>query len=295
MAKGLAKILLVDDQPGNLAAIGAVLASLNQTILTAISGPAALKLLLEHDFAVILLDVKMPTMDGFETARLIRARERSRHVPIIFLTAYDRDRESTTRAYALGAVDFIYKPVEVDDIIRSKVSVFVQLHEARELEKERTREQQYVGELEAALDQYRQMVAASSLSVVGSIYAAKPLRETACDLFSLLAVRYGDTLELALESRAVKIDHDVPGQLRQLAEEFGILRGGPRDVIEMHTKVLAERTAGIPAAKSRALVEEGRFRVLELMGHLASFYRRYYTQTMVGLNSARNIGEESMS
>jgi CheY-like chemotaxis protein len=121
------KILLVDDQADNLLSAGAVLESLGEEVVTAESGREALRQLLDHDFAVIVLDVMMPEMDGFETAALIRQRERSRHTPIIFLTALGRSEEHIKQGYTLGAVDYLGKPF-VPEILRAKVSVFVELH-----------------------------------------------------------------------------------------------------------------------------------------------------------------------
>ena len=125
-------ILLVDDQPANLLALEAMLQDLGQTLVKAGSGREALKWLLTNDCAVILLDVKMPEMDGFETAELIRQRERSRHTPIIFLTAADRTHTHAVRGYAIGAVDYLVKPV-VPEFVRSKVAVFVELAKTAEL------------------------------------------------------------------------------------------------------------------------------------------------------------------
>jgi PAS domain S-box-containing protein len=119
------KILLVDDNPDNLVSLEAALDSLNEDLVSARSGTEALRYLLENDFAAILLDVKMPDMDGFETAELIRSRKRSQHTPILFLTAY-RNEEHLFRGYDLGAVDFLFKPI-VPEILRSKVAVFVEL------------------------------------------------------------------------------------------------------------------------------------------------------------------------
>ncbi|HLZ93405.1 MAG TPA: response regulator [Candidatus Acidoferrum sp.] len=119
------KILLVDDNPDNLVSLEAALDSLGQQLVSARSGTEALRHLLENDFAAILLDVKMPDMDGFETAELIRSRKRSQHTPILFLTAY-RNEEHLFRGYDLGAVDFLFKPI-VPEILRSKVAVFVEL------------------------------------------------------------------------------------------------------------------------------------------------------------------------
>lgn len=125
-------ILLVDDQPANLVALEAMLQGLGQNLVRAGSGREALKWLLANDCAVILLDVKMPEMDGFETAGLIRERDRSRHTPIIFLTAADQSHTHAVRGYAVGAVDYLTKPA-VPEVVRSKVAVFVELAKKNEL------------------------------------------------------------------------------------------------------------------------------------------------------------------
>jgi signal transduction histidine kinase len=124
-------ILLVDDQPRNLLALEAILGDLGQNLVTASSGEAALDCLLADDFAVVLLDVQMPGLDGFETARLIRARDRSRLTPIIFLTAFERPDSAVVEAYRLGAVDYLVKPL-VPEILRAKVTGFVELHQKTE-------------------------------------------------------------------------------------------------------------------------------------------------------------------
>jgi signal transduction histidine kinase len=130
-----AKILLVDDEPKSLYALQELLSTLGESLMTAPSGEEALRLVLKHDFAVILLDVRMPGIDGFETAKLIRNRERSRLTPIIFLTAAADEMTSMFRGYEVGAVDYLMKPV-VPEILKSKVSVFVELHRKSERLKE---------------------------------------------------------------------------------------------------------------------------------------------------------------
>jgi PAS domain S-box-containing protein len=124
-------ILLVDDQPNNLLALESILAETGENLVTAQSGAQALRHLLHTDFAVVLLDVQMPDLDGFETANLIRQRDRSRDTPIIFLTALSRSESNVFRGYELGAVDYIFKPFH-PDILRSKVNVFVELFRKRE-------------------------------------------------------------------------------------------------------------------------------------------------------------------
>src|SRR5271168_4982985 len=130
-ARDRIKILLVDDTPENLISLEAALDGLGQELVMAHSGTEALRHLLEDDFAAILLDVKMPEMDGFQTAELIRARRRSRHTPILFLTGY-KNEEHLFRGYDLGAVDFLFKPI-VPEVLRSKVAVFVELSRKAQL------------------------------------------------------------------------------------------------------------------------------------------------------------------
>jgi CheY-like chemotaxis protein len=121
-------ILLVDDEPTASTHCRRCSSRLGQNLLTARSGAEALRLVLKHEFAVILLDVRMPRMDGFETAHLIRERKRSSLTPIIFLTAAGDDLESVSRGYEAGAVDYLIKPVTSPTVLRSKVAVFVELY-----------------------------------------------------------------------------------------------------------------------------------------------------------------------
>ncbi len=142
-APGVAKILLVDDRPENLLALEAILAGLGHELVKAASGEEALKRLLTDDVAVILLDVQMPGMDGFETASHIKQRERTRDIPILFLTAIDGAAHQAFRGYAAGAVDYLAKPFD-PWVLRAKVAVFVELHERRrqlEAQTERLREE----------------------------------------------------------------------------------------------------------------------------------------------------------
>src|SRR5213080_1990032 len=127
----MANILLVDDRPENLLALESILEPLGQNLVSAHSGEDALRQLLRHDVAVILLDVQMPGLDGFQTASLIKQRERTKHVPIIFVTAISKDEEQVFRGYSAGAVDYVFKPFN-PDVLRSKVGVFIELHEKNE-------------------------------------------------------------------------------------------------------------------------------------------------------------------
>jgi PAS domain S-box-containing protein len=127
-----ARILLVDDHPANLMALGAILDPLGQELVHANSGEEALRHLLESDFALILMDVQMPGLDGIQTAKMIKERPRNRHIPIIFLTAIHKDPSYIFRGYKEGAVDYLLKPFD-PGILRAKVSVFVDLWRKNEL------------------------------------------------------------------------------------------------------------------------------------------------------------------
>ncbi len=155
-----ADVLVVDDTPANLLALQAALDGLPYRLVTARSGEEALRKVLARDFALILLDVQMPTMSGLESARLIRARRRSQHTPIIFITGHGRDHESVREAYRLGAVDFLSKPIE-PDILRAKAQVLVELkrrtdevaRQARELRRhERLERDRALAEQRAVLE-----------------------------------------------------------------------------------------------------------------------------------------------
>ena len=123
-----APILIVDDDPSSVMAMQEVLKSLGSPLVTAHSGEEALRCILDDDFAAILMDVRMPGIDGFTTASMIRERKRSRYTPIIFLTASGEDMSTMFKGYRAGAVDFITKPV-IPDVLRSKLSIFVGLHD----------------------------------------------------------------------------------------------------------------------------------------------------------------------
>src|SRR3954452_15669956 len=149
------RLLLVDDDAANLVSLEATLQGVADEIVSVQSGHEALRELLDQDFAAILLDVKMPEMDGFETAELIRQRKRFRHTPILFLTGYRSD-DHLFRGYDLGAVDFLFKPI-VPEVLRSKVAVFVELaRNARLLQQQAETlaraEQRFRSLLEAAPD-----------------------------------------------------------------------------------------------------------------------------------------------
>jgi PAS domain S-box-containing protein len=154
-----AKILLVDDRPENLLAVEAILEPLGHRLVSVTSATEALKELLRESFACILLDVQMPDLDGYELAELIKSRERTQHIPIIFVTALSKEQRNVYRGYSAGAVDYIFKPID-PDILRSKVSVFVDLWQKGEQLREQAEllhEQQLSALEQRSEERYRQL------------------------------------------------------------------------------------------------------------------------------------------
>ncbi|MEV6505977.1 response regulator [Streptomyces sp. NPDC051642] len=164
-----ASILLVDDMEDNLVALEAVLGSLNEPLIRARSGEEAMKALLRQRFAVVLLDIRMPGMDGFETAANIKRLDQTKDVPIIFLTGTDSDAGYAFRGYATGAADYLTKPFD-PWVLRAKVSVFLELHRKNQLlERMLAREQRQFDELASRLKEIEARMAASTVDEVGEL------------------------------------------------------------------------------------------------------------------------------
>jgi len=171
----LPKVLLVDDRAENLLALEAILQGMPVQTVGVGSGEAALKQLLLHEFALILLDAQMPDMDGFETARRIKQRERTRGVPIVFLTAADYNAHLALRGYAAGAVDYLTKPID-PWVLRAKVSVLVELWEKnRRVRTQAALTAQYERRLAVAANHAERALALAK-DVNGDPEAAKELR-----------------------------------------------------------------------------------------------------------------------
>ena len=159
-----ASVLAVDDDTRSLMALQGLLADMSLRVVTAKSGDEALRCVLRQDFAVILMDARMPGVDGFEAARLIRERERSRHTPIIFLTSAYEDAPSVTRGYEAGAVDYIVKPLR-PEVLKSKIAVFVNLYRNNAMLTQEIRERMVAEEHLKASQQSLRALAAHLQSV----------------------------------------------------------------------------------------------------------------------------------
>jgi len=254
-------ILLVDDDATKRFAMKAILAPLGQNVVEAASGPDALRQLLKQDFAVILLDVRMPGMDGFEAAQLIRQRPRSELTPIIFVTALDRAETDMGRGYDLGAVDFVFAPV-VPAIMRAKVTVFVELYKAQqELRRYRTQLERLVQERTTALTAINRELEAFSYSVSHDLRA--PLLSFN-GLNRTLLDDYGDALDprakdylqrMRLASERMTSVFDGLQTLFRLTS--GEIHREPCDISAMADEVVNEMRAANPSRKAEVEIASG--------------------------------------
>jgi two-component system, sensor histidine kinase and response regulator len=228
-------ILLVDDQPGKLIAHEAILAELGQNVVKATNGREALECLLRNDFAVILLDVQMPEMDGFETAQLIRQRPRFEKTPIIFITAYNTSDIDKLKGYSLGAVDYIFLPV-IPEVLKAKVTVFVELARQTQLIKrqaehlafhyqEQARKLELIQKLNAELQEANQQLEAFSYSVSHDLRG--PLR-------SLKGFA-----EILLEDYAPQLDDTAQSYLNKLISSAARMEQLTRDLLE-YSRIVRE-------------------------------------------------------
>jgi two-component system, sensor histidine kinase and response regulator len=231
-------ILLVDDQPGKLIAHEAILAELGQNIIKAHNGREALECLLRNDFAVILLDVQMPEIDGFETAELIRQRPRFEKTPIIFITAYNTSDIDKLKGYSLGAVDYIFLPV-IPEVLKAKVTVFVELARQTQLIKrqaerlafhnqEQARKLELIEKLNAELQEANQQLEAFSYSVSHDLRG--PLR-------SLKGFA-----EILMEDYGPQLDDPARGYLKKLVTSATRMEQLTRDLLEYSRIVREEMT-----------------------------------------------------
>ena len=208
-------LLIVDDLPGNLLALEAVIRGPGKTIFQATSGEEALALLLENEFALAILDVQMPGMNGFELAELMRGTEKTRHVPIVFVTAAGKESNYAFKGYESGAVDFLYKPLDID-AVKGKVNVFVDLYQQRSevrrqvkaLEKSRQEQDILVQQLQATQHE---------------LHKAVRMRDDFMSVVAHELLTPLNTLFLQTQLRKLELDRNNPDMFQKpgLAEIFG--------------------------------------------------------------------------
>jgi DNA-binding response OmpR family regulator len=258
------KILIADDDADTLYVYSRLLESEGYESLTAPSAFECLRIARQERPDLILLDVRLPDISGLEVCRQIKADPKLSGIFVIHISGIDISSDNQAEALESGADLYLTKPVEYRKLlahirallrIKSDVSSTLLDQQNREL---------------ASLDH---LSSAPRASVAAQIFGPLPLRKHSPEIFAHLAQLYGELLDLALQQRAYKIEHNLAERLHAIVDRLGMLKAGPRDVVDLHQTALKLKAAQSNFTKAQAYVEEGRMRLVEMMGYLAAYYR----------------------
>ena len=267
-AGDLARILNVNDDDANRYSIGRILKHAGFEVEDAATGQEALRRI-RNIPDLVILDVQLPDIDGFEVCRRIKNDPASKSIPVLHLSAkYVRDSDRM-QGIESGADAYLALPVEQPELL-STVRNLIRLRDAQRTISASARR---VAELEKELAGLEHLAAGPSTSVTSRSYGVVPLQEGQPELFKELIVACERLLEIALHHSQYRVEPERIETVRALSDRFGLLRAGPRDVIDIYSAALKQKTANSPDSKAKIYIEEGRLLVLELMGHLVSFYR----------------------
>ena len=278
MFRAVCKVLFIEDDRVNAKVIrrllskpvhGSLAENTSFEVTHADTLASGLEQLADGDFDVVLLDLMLPDSQGLDT--LVRLLDKKSTIPVVVQTS-SQERTLVVKAFQLGAHGYLPKR----DLDSNLLVYAIRLAIERRMQMSLLEAQKQQQQREREFLDLEQLASAASTSVTARLFGSEPLRESLPDFFRELVQRYSELMDLALEQQAFRVEHNVSEQLRALAERLGLLKAGPRDVVDIHTKALKQKTQDIPVAKAQAYVAEGRLMVLELMGYLTSFYRKYY-------------------
>jgi DNA-binding NarL/FixJ family response regulator len=220
-------------------------------------------------FDVLLLSLNISDSQAMDTLQSFQ--QQFPYLPIVILTD-SKDETLRVQCLQLGAQGYLVK-----DQIDSKLLVYslrLAIEQKRELEilqqnqLKRLQEQEILG--------LRQIADTAKTQITAKLFGLSLLRESSPEIFQEIVQQYGDLMDLSMEQRAYKVEHNISEQLRNMGEQLGFLKASPRDIVDIHTEVLKQKTQKSNPIKAQAYVSEGRLMVLELMGYLASYYRKYF-------------------
>ncbi|GBF80868.1 response regulator [Aphanothece sacrum] len=279
MSSEICNVLLIEDKLDNVKLVQELLVDAqNSSLANGLNFPITcvanleegMTILADHSFDVILLDLILPDSQGFDT--LIKIREKFPNIPIIVETE-NNDETLVVKSFQLGADGYLQIQSIDSNLLVYAIRLAIERQKYRNqiaLGQQKQQQAVEIADLESIVS------AGISTSITARMFGADSLQESVPDLFEELAQIYGNLLELALEQRMFKVDHNISEQLKMLADKLGFLKASPRDAIEIHTKILKEKSGDVTLARTQAYVSEGRIMILELIGYLASFYRKYY-------------------
>jgi response regulator RpfG family c-di-GMP phosphodiesterase len=260
-----AKILVVDDDPDQTFAYSRALRSAGYKVFEAYSGEEAARLARAERPDLVLLDVVLPDATGIEVCKQIKSDPELSRILVVNVSGSQTSPDDTADGLEAGADGYLTKPVSPRALL-AQVRAYLRIKNA---------ESALVDQQERELTSLGDLSSPSPTPVSRQLFGAAPLRDTAPQVFEELVERYGVLLDLALEQRAYKVEHNVSEGFHVLVTHLGFLKAGPRDVVDIHSAALKKRAGESNPLKARAYVEEGRLAVLELMGHMVSYYRNH--------------------
>lgn len=258
------KILIADDDANTLFAYSRLLESEGYEVFTVASGQECLRVARAERPEVILLDVMLPDLSGIEVCRQIKADPDLSNIFVFHISGIETSPDSQVEGLKSGADLYMTKPIEyprllaqIQALLRIKGDVNAALMEQQRRE----------------LESLERLAGAQGTPVAAQMFGALPLRQAAPDIFEHLVQLYSNLLDLALQQRTYKIEHNIAEQLHGMVDQLGLLRAGPRDIVDIHRLTMKRKALETNLLKAQAYVEEGRMRLIELMGHMVSYYR----------------------
>ncbi|HZS46466.1 MAG TPA: response regulator [Blastocatellia bacterium] len=257
------KILIVDDDHDTLELYTYILRTAGYDVVTTSTGKSCLQLARSERPDLVLLDVMIPDVDGIQVCKTLKNDPELSRICVIHVSGMQTSSVAKAEGLDAGADGYLLKPVD-DRVLLAHVRAMIRMRNA-----------------EAALAHAQELKLLENYSspfqttVTSQLFAGDPLITTHPEIFNEMVERYGEILDLSLDHRAYKIDNSIVNSLKTLVERLGFMRAGPRDVVDIHRQALRRKLSGVNQQKSRAYLEEGRLRVLELMGYLTSYYRTY--------------------
>ena len=267
------RILSIEDDRDDTNLFGTLLMPVVRVVPFIVTHARNLKTGLEQlsqgDFDLVLLDLSLPECDGLDGFRQLYAC--CPHIPTIVLSNFD-DAERAIEAVREGAQDYLVKGQIDSRLLVRSIRYAIERQRLR-VEKHADRWQQ-PHERELLLLEH--LTTSQATLVASKLYGNLPLKESIPEDFEQLVQQYGQFLDRALEQRIYRVNHPISEGLRGMAEQLGFLKASPRDIIEIHTQAIQQKIINVPSPKAQAYIEEARIMVLELMGFLASYYRKYH-------------------
>lgn len=281
-------ILITDDDENTVYAFTRILESEGYHVLSTTNGGDCLRVTREEKPDLILLDVVLPDVSGIEVCRRIKSDPTLAPIFVIHVTGHESVYDNPAFSLVAGADGYLTKPIEVPKLL-ALTRAAMRMKDA---------ESSLSGQQQREMNMLDQLSSVNRPQVAAQIFGAASLCKVLPDIFAEMVAEYGKLLDLALEQRVYKTEHNISDGLYELVERLGFLKAGPRDVIDLHSAALKQRMNKTNVSKTQAYVEEGRMAALELMGHLVAYYRTFYIgarklRTIDPITTNRQTQEES--